>query len=500
MGTQRIEQVRSCSPCQLVRMNAAVSEDTPSATPLWALSRKNMHLNESDTNFVTCARLLDQNENRVIGPIRLKDGLFFGPPSVSVDYGFLEANKVSHIVAIDEGSPRRIEQTRSCANSGKTNSMPSRSLTLYWNIKEKSQDPNIIEQRLVDMAAAVAFIEEANELGGSCLLHSSNCLATAATAAAAYFVVKPPLQLRADAMALLESAQKQRLLLQSLAGIACLRACRSTVKPSDICVTVELNATLAPPACPQNKFSRELGVFSYERFVLAIPNCAAATPATDAESLLLHNTLLNATLPNASCATTHTGALQASKNHKCQEGEADKTGVALVVPARVLLQDRPESKPHVTAPVAILGALISQSPERETLNGDTTVKVLAKTRTLGLEEGCKAVRIEFTRETRANREGTPQAVPDSNWEVDLIQILRLSFGNFAYHQAPGVGPPRTKLLPVLCQALQSFMRGCALPVQLLAPGACRDQAQEFFMIPRQCKSHTVDRNMSIQNQ
>lgn len=48
----------------------------------------------------------------------------------------------------------------------------------------------IDKEKLKDLAAAVAFIDDAVEQGGSCLLHSSEDLTLAAVPAIVYFVVK----------------------------------------------------------------------------------------------------------------------------------------------------------------------------------------------------------------------------------------------------------------------------------------------------------------------
>lgn len=185
------------------------------------------------------------------GLLRLKDGLFLSSPSVADEKGFLEANKVSHIVAIEEGFRQFSGQQGTESPDDPDSNLPARSLTLYWRLTEEAGDPVLLEtrctrrkrcfafpscycpscycshfslalelregarhefclfapkppttnfpalspqvsvdKRLRDVATTVAFIDEACEQGGSCLLHSSNELATAAAAAAAYFVVK----------------------------------------------------------------------------------------------------------------------------------------------------------------------------------------------------------------------------------------------------------------------------------------------------------------------
>lgn len=73
---------------------------------------------------------------------RLKDGLFLSSPCVAEYKGFLNANKVSHVVAIEEGSWHRIKQEY----EGHLSSQPSldtssRNLTLYWHATEEARDP-----------------------------------------------------------------------------------------------------------------------------------------------------------------------------------------------------------------------------------------------------------------------------------------------------------------------------------------------------------------------
>lgn len=186
------------------------------------------------------------------GLLRLKDGLFLSSPCVADEKGFLEANKVSHIVSIEEVPRQSFKQQGNKSPDDTDSNLPSRSLTLYWHVTEEAGDPVLletgctrckrcctfpscycpsccccshfpqalelgerarnefclfapkppatgppalspqvtVEKRLRDVAVAVGFIDEACEQGGSCLLHSSNELATAAAAAAAYFVIK----------------------------------------------------------------------------------------------------------------------------------------------------------------------------------------------------------------------------------------------------------------------------------------------------------------------
>ncbi|KAL8275143.1 hypothetical protein Esti_000893 [Eimeria stiedai] len=210
---------------------------------------------------------------------RLKDGLFISTPCVADDDGFLDSNQVSHIVAIQDASCH--------PTTGEIEYQPSsevdpdghlRKLNLHWLPTEETRDPLLLKRRLNDLAHIIRFIDEAGSHGGSCLLHSVNGLESAAAAASAYLIVKfrwssalcleflstrrLRLQLRPESIALLQSAEQQRLFLQTLA--------RS-----------------------------ELNHFS-EVLLLNL------TLGSDAEGHLLHNTFLNAKLVSCARGTIHT--------------------------------------------------------------------------------------------------------------------------------------------------------------------------------------------------
>ncbi|CDI86713.1 hypothetical protein, conserved [Eimeria praecox] len=143
--------------------------------------------------FVGCRRMLAGDDKPLYGPFRLKDGLFFSLRSVSVNKTFLKTNKISHIVAIDDSPQQPFEEPQANLPSEESKSkliVPYRSLRLHWQGKERPGDPAVVKQKLKDLATAVAFIDEALEQGGSCLLHSSNDVTTAAAAATAYLVIK----------------------------------------------------------------------------------------------------------------------------------------------------------------------------------------------------------------------------------------------------------------------------------------------------------------------
>ncbi|CDJ29131.1 uncharacterized protein EMH_0025240 [Eimeria mitis] len=248
---------------------------------------------EGKCELVGYGRIVSGDDEPFYGPFRLKDGLFFSLCSVVVDKEFLKANKVSHIIAIDEDPQQRFEESQASLTSEEQSQMAiPRSLTLHWHRREEPDDPVILKEKMNDLARVVAFIDEAVEQGGSCLLHSSNDLTTAAAAATVYFVVKrPPFHLRPVALALLKSADLQRFVLQSLAG-------------RDL---AGHNADIA------DYRSQELAANSGKHWTLPkIMNVTvfAATPATEAECLLLHNTIANGSLPITGPPTTHTGALQ----------------------------------------------------------------------------------------------------------------------------------------------------------------------------------------------
>ncbi|KAL8425830.1 hypothetical protein Efla_004329 [Eimeria flavescens] len=177
------------------------------------------------------------------GLCRLKDGLFLSSPCVANDEGFLDSNKVTHVVAIEtvvviENSSRLppfSDVTHEPLNRAECDGH-RRKLDLNWPLTEEARDPLLLEKRLKDLVRIIAFIDEASEEGGSCLLYSSDGLHSAAAAASAYFLVKfrwslafcieflstrrVRLQLRPELIALLQSAEKQRLVLQSLARSA----------------------------------------------------------------------------------------------------------------------------------------------------------------------------------------------------------------------------------------------------------------------------------------
>ena len=185
---------------------------------------------EEQCEFVRCHRMVAEDEEPLFGPLRLKDGLFCSLRSIAVGKEFLKTHKISHIVAIDDGPQQPYNDLQGVVETDEsTPTVPPRRLKFQWEQKGRSIDPvrilylsvcwlslncavslativrlwpfNIfksfvfvpqasVKQKLKDLAPAVAFIDEAIEQGGSCLLHSSKELGTAAAAATVYFVVK----------------------------------------------------------------------------------------------------------------------------------------------------------------------------------------------------------------------------------------------------------------------------------------------------------------------
>ncbi|CDJ49019.1 hypothetical protein, conserved [Eimeria brunetti] len=146
---------------------------------------------EEKFDFVGCEQIFAGDEEPFRGPFRLKDGLFFSLRSVVLGQEFLMANKISHIVAIEDAPGQPFEDSEGTVASDTSTVMaPPRILTLNWQSKESSGGQPILKQKLSDLATAVHFIDEAVQQGGSCLVHSVDDLTTAATAAMAYFTVK----------------------------------------------------------------------------------------------------------------------------------------------------------------------------------------------------------------------------------------------------------------------------------------------------------------------
>ncbi|CDJ55928.1 hypothetical protein, conserved [Eimeria maxima] len=146
---------------------------------------------EEQCEFVRCHRMVAEDEEPLFGPLRLKDGLFCSLRSIAVGKEFLKTHKISHIVAIDDGPQQPYNDLQGVVETDEsTPTVPPRRLKFQWEQKGRSIDPASVKQKLKDLATAVAFIDEAIEQGGSCLLHSSKELGTAAAAATVYFVVK----------------------------------------------------------------------------------------------------------------------------------------------------------------------------------------------------------------------------------------------------------------------------------------------------------------------
>lgn len=92
-------------------------------------------------NLLASKVIINAEEKTLSGPFRLKDGLFFSSHSIAGDTCFLEANKVSHVVAIDE-SPRRVpEEALERFLPDCTNMWTPRNLVLHWRRPDEFNNP-----------------------------------------------------------------------------------------------------------------------------------------------------------------------------------------------------------------------------------------------------------------------------------------------------------------------------------------------------------------------
>lgn len=149
---QQIKQHVISSPCRSSQTPPSQPETIPQAASAGA--QEQVEQNEITQEPVPWSHACSPETDVISGPFRLKDGLFFSSPCVAADRGFLAANKVSHVVAIEEGPQRHFEQPQLHPSAANTSLWrPLRNLDIHWRLTEEHQDPVCLPHACACVAA-----------------------------------------------------------------------------------------------------------------------------------------------------------------------------------------------------------------------------------------------------------------------------------------------------------------------------------------------------------
>lgn len=129
-------QLPSC-----VNINSRQHRIPQTTTPAMHKRLDSYEQHDDICEFLTCGQPVSPDEGLFAGPFRLKDGLFFSLSSAAVDRGFLRANKVSHIVFINEHihQPFQASQVIVTARDSLLE-RPFRSLSIQWQPLRATRD------------------------------------------------------------------------------------------------------------------------------------------------------------------------------------------------------------------------------------------------------------------------------------------------------------------------------------------------------------------------
>ncbi|EAS00644.2 dual specificity phosphatase domain protein (macronuclear) [Tetrahymena thermophila SB210] len=111
-----------------------------------------------------------------IGAIKIKDGLFIGDQQAVKDLEFILTNKVTHII---NAAGKQIDNM--------LENLGVQYLTFYW---QESDKQILFDKNIETVNQIVDFIEEANQNGESCLVHSVRGQSRACCILTAYFMRK----------------------------------------------------------------------------------------------------------------------------------------------------------------------------------------------------------------------------------------------------------------------------------------------------------------------